>query len=111
MTAATFDALDYFNELKAVGVPEPQAQVHAHAIARLIDEKLATKDDLKKLKLATKEDFRRLEKATKEDIKRLEETTKHDIQSLEERLTYKLTIRFGSMMAAVMTLAVLIKIL
>jgi hypothetical protein len=38
--------------------------------------------------------------------------TKRDLHELEERLTYKLTIRFGSMLiAAVTVLAVLIKIL
>jgi hypothetical protein len=39
-------------------------------------------------------------------------STKRDLHEMEERLTYKLTIRFGSMLiAAVMVLAVLIKIL
>jgi len=38
--------------------------------------------------------------------------TKKDLLELEERLTYKLTIRFGSMLiAAVTVLAILIKIL
>lgn len=79
MSAMIFDTLDYSNKLRAVGVSREQAEVQAHAIADLIDDKLATK---------------------------------HDLIELEERLTYKLTIRLGSMIiAAVSALAILIKIL
>jgi hypothetical protein len=64
MTAITFDTLAYSKKLKAVGVPAEQADVQAEALAEIIDEKLATKRDLKEL---------------------------------EAKLTYKLTIRLGSM--------------
>lgn len=47
----TFDTLAYANKLKAVGVPEKQAEVHAEAIAELIVDHLATKQDLKELEL------------------------------------------------------------
>ena len=67
MTATTFDTLAYSKKLKAVGVPPDQADVQAEELFKLVDEKLATKKDLKEL---------------------------------EERLTYKLTIRLGSMLAA-----------
>jgi hypothetical protein len=82
MTAITFDTLAYSKKLKAVGVPPDQADVQAEAIFELVDEKLATKRDLKEL---------------------------------EQRLTYKLTIRLGSMviassMATVSIIATLIKI-
>ena len=77
MTATTFNPLTYFEELKAAGVPEPQAKVQAKALADIIDEKLATKQDL---------------------------------LVLEERLTYKLTIRLGSMLTgSISILYVLLK--
>jgi len=60
-----FDTLQYVKKLKEAGVPEKQAEVQAEALHEIIDERLATKEDLK---------------------------------LLEERLTYKLTIRFGSML-------------
>lgn len=49
MTAITFDTLAYFDKLKSAGVPEPQAKVQAETLAEIIDEKLATKRDLKEL--------------------------------------------------------------
>lgn len=44
-----FDTLDYCNQLKKAGVSDLQAQVQARAISKLIDEKLATKKDLRSL--------------------------------------------------------------
>jgi hypothetical protein len=49
MTATTFDTLAYSKKLKAVGVHPDQADVQAEALFELIDEKLATKRDLKEL--------------------------------------------------------------
>jgi len=52
-----FDTLKYANKLKNAGVPAEQAEVQAEAMKEqndivqdFIDEKLATKDDLKRLK-------------------------------------------------------------
>ncbi len=75
MTTIVFDSLEYTKKLESVGVPPAQAAVHAEVMMHLIEEKLATKQDL-------------------------------------EMLMYKLTVRFGSMLiAAVTVLAVLMKIL
>ncbi len=49
MSATIFDTLGYFEKLKAVGVPEEQAKVQAGALRELIEDKLATKQDLKEL--------------------------------------------------------------
>jgi hypothetical protein len=46
MATAIFDTLAYAKKLKNAGVPENQAEIHADAIAELIDEQLATKKDL-----------------------------------------------------------------
>lgn len=46
MTATTFDALAYFEKLKAAGVPEEQAKIQATALREVIDERLVTKDFL-----------------------------------------------------------------
>ena len=46
MATAIFDTLAYVKKLKEAGVPENQAEIHAEAIAELIDEQLATKKDL-----------------------------------------------------------------
>ena len=49
MATAIFDTLAYAKKLKEAGVPENQAEIHAEAIAGLIDEQLATKKDLQLL--------------------------------------------------------------
>ena len=63
MTTTTFDTLGYFEKLKAAGVPEAHAKAQVEVIREVIEDKLATKQDLKELE-------------------------------------YRLTIRFGSMIAA-----------
>jgi len=49
MKTAIFDTLAYAKKLKKAGVPEEQAEIHAEALAEIIDEQLATKKDLKEL--------------------------------------------------------------
>ena len=85
-----FDTLEYAKALEAAGFTEQQAEVQAKALARIVDETLATKADLEALKL---------------ELQR-------DIKELEERLTYRLTLRMGTMLvAAVGVIATLNKIL
>jgi hypothetical protein len=81
MSAVTFDTLGYFERLKAAGVPEEQANV----MREVIEDKLATKQDLRELE-------------TRLDNK-------------IEKLEYRLTIRLGGMMAASIALvAALVKL-
>ena len=51
MTTIVFDTHAFVKELVAAGMPEKQAEVLARAQATLIDEQLATKQDLKELEL------------------------------------------------------------
>lgn len=69
-----FDTLAYSKKLKEAGVPDAQAEVHAEAVAELVDERIATKQDLKELEIILKRDVKELE--------------------------LRLTIRLGAMMAA-----------
>ena len=83
MAAIMFDTHAFVKELTGAGMPEPQAEVLARTHATLIDEKLVTKQDLKR-----------------------------ELRELELRLTYNLTIRFGSMMVVgVGVMAALVKLL
>ena len=75
MATLIFDTHAFVKQLTEAGMPEPQAEVLARTHAALIDERLATKDDLQALEL-------RLSNQMKE---------------LESRLRYDLTIRLGSM--------------
>lgn len=49
MTTRVFDTHEFVKRLKAVGMPEEQAEVIAKTQASLIEEHLATKQDLKEL--------------------------------------------------------------
>ena len=81
-----FDTLAYAKKLKAVGFTDEQAEVQAETFAEIIDEKLATKKDLKELETRLKRDMKEME--------------------------MRLTIRLGSMMAAsIAIVAVLVKLL
>ena len=51
MDSIDFDTHAFVKELTGAGMPEPQAEVLARTHAKLIDEKLATKQDLKALEL------------------------------------------------------------
>lgn len=57
MTSITFDTLAYAKKLKAVGVPEAQAEIQAEALAEIIEGRLATKQDLKEFEVALKKDL------------------------------------------------------
>ena len=97
MAAIMFDTHAFVKELTQAGMPEQQAEVLARSQTTLIDEKLATKEDLKKLELATKRDLKELEQAMKRDLKELE---------------LRLTLRLGSMMViAIGVVAALVKLL
>ena len=86
MASIAFDTHAFVKELTSAGMPEAQAEVLAKSQAKLIDEKLATKHDLKEL----------------------EERLRRDMKELE----FRLTIRLGSMMViAVGAVAALVKLL
>ena len=97
MATLTFDTHAFVKELTQAGMPEEQAEVLARSQAMLIDEKLATKQDLKELELRLKRDIQEL---------------KRDMQEMELRLKHDLTVRLGSMMVvAVGVIAALVKLL
>lgn len=90
MATIAFDTHAFVKELTQAGMPEAQAEVLARSQATLIDEKLATKQDLKEL----------------------EERLRRDMKELELRLKHDLTLRLGSMMVvAIGVVAALVKLL
>ena len=108
MATLTFDTHAFVKELTQAGMPEEQAEVLARSQATLIDEKLATKQDLKELELRLKRDIQEL----KRDMKELEMRLTRDMQEMELRLKHDLTVRLGSMMVvAIGVVAALVKLL
>ena len=86
MTTITFDTHSFVKKLKAVGFTEEQAEVFASEQARLIEDKLATKNDLVELEINLRRDMRELE--------------------------YRIIIKLGGLMAAsIAVVAALVKLL
>ena len=83
--AIAFDTLAYAKKLKSVGFTEEQAEVQAEALAKIIDERLATKQDIL---------------ALQREMKEMETSLRRDMKELELRLKHDLTLRLGAMMAA-----------
>ena len=90
MASIAFDTHAFVKELTEAGMPEVQAEVLARSQAKLINEQLATK----------------------QDIVELEGRLRRDMKELELRLKHDLTVRLGSMMViAVGVVAALVKLL
>ena len=67
---ALFDTHAFVKRLTAVGMPEAQAEVLADEQARVIDERLATKDDLKQTELRLEAKITAMGEAVKAEIVR-----------------------------------------
>jgi len=90
MRTLAFDTLEFAKKLKAANFTQDQAEALAEAIAGIVEERLATKQDLKELEI-------RLEARLRE---------------MELRLRHDLTLRLGAMLtAAVAIVAAIVKLL
>lgn len=88
-----FDTHAFVKRLEAAGVPEPQAEVHAEALAELVVSHLATKQDLADMEARIGSRFKELDSRFKE-------------------LELRLTLRLGAMLAAAVAIVVaLVKLL
>ncbi len=72
--AAAFDTLTYAKKLEEAGFTPKQAEVQAFALADIVDERLATKEDIRRLEEVMKANRIAAEK----DIKALRIATEHD---------------------------------
>ena len=124
--AITFDTLAYAKKLKSAGFTEDQAEIQAEALAEVVDERLATKEDtsalqgnIKESEISLRRDMKEMETSLKRDMKESETSLKRDIKELEtslkrdmKELEMRLTIRLGTMMAiSIAIVATLVKLL
>ncbi len=92
-TVIAFDTHSLVKRLKSVGFTEEQSEVFAEEQARIIDERLATKQDIV---------------ALQRDMKALEINLKRDMKELE----YRMIIKLGTLIVvAVGAVAALVKLL
>ena len=90
--AIVFDTLRYAKKMMKVGFTQQQAEAQAEAIAEIVDEKLATKQDLEQVKIELKRDIKEL------DLK---------IETIKNELLIKLG---GMIVGGLGTLVVLMKL-
>ena len=57
MTTTTFDTLGYAKKLEAAGFTRAQAEAQAAALRDVIEDKIATKQDLREMELRLKYDL------------------------------------------------------
>ncbi len=93
MAAIAFDTLAYSKKLKAAGVPEKQAEVQAEAFAEIIEDRLATKQDILLLQ---------------RDIKELELTLRRDIAAVKSEIIKWVAAMLVAQAAIVATLVKLL---
>jgi len=99
-----FDTHAFVKRLTAAGVPEPQAEVHAEALAEIALAQLATKDDLANMEQRQDSRFKELDARLDSRFKEVEAR----MQAMELRIT----LRVGAMLAAAVGVIVaLVKLL
>lgn len=105
-----FDTLAYAKKLKDAGFTDIQAEVQAEGLAQILETNIATKKDIA--------DVHKDIQDVRKDIEQLRTDTGKDIQDVRQDIAqlridtgkdiqemgYKLTIRMGIMLAAVVTL-------
>ena len=110
MSNLAFDTHKFVKDLTKSGMPDKQAEVLADHYARLLDDRLATKNDIALLRQELKGDMELQRRELKGDIgdlrneldilrndmNSLGQDLNYKITNLEERLTNKLTVRILS---------------
>ncbi len=104
---AAFDTLTYARKLEEAGFTPQQAEVQAHALADIVDERLATKEDIRRIEEA----IEALRIATEKDIKQMEKRIDLKLEAMRSSLIIWLggTV-VASMVAGVGLIAALIKL-
>jgi ethanolamine utilization microcompartment shell protein EutS len=86
MNEFLFDTLELKKSLENVGVPARQAEKYIEVMAKIINDKLATKSDLKLSELTLKNDIKAVEVALRNDITAVEAALRNDITAVETAL-------------------------
>ena len=111
MSRFAFDTHTFVKCLTRAGMDEQQAEALVECQVQLINDNLATKQDMEEVK----RDIEALRLATEQSIEALRLETKKDIAALKtdmQKMELRLTLRLGSVIiAAVGVFATLIKLL
>ena len=113
-TAFAFDTLGYAKKLRDAGIPGDQAEAHAEAARDFVMHELVTrydlqgvKDDLQGIKgdlQAVKENLETRIETVRRELQTAIDTTRRELEDSIDRLSLRLTIRMGVMLAAGLTI-------
>jgi hypothetical protein len=81
MANTFFDTHDYIIQLTASGIPTEEAEAHAKALGKAMNNELAKKSDLNALRAETKADLNTLRAETKTDLNTLRTEIKADLNA------------------------------
>ncbi len=101
--AFAFDTLGYAKKLRDAGIPPPQAEAHAEAARDFVMHELVTRYDLQAVKDDLSTVRRELQIAidtTRRELEATIGTTRRELEAAIDRLSLRLTIRMGVMLAA-----------
>jgi hypothetical protein len=90
--AFAFDTLGYAKKLRDAGVASEQAEAHAEAARDFVMHELVTRYDLQ----AVKDSLETVRRELQTSI----DTTRRELEATIDRLSLRLTIRMGVMLAA-----------
>lgn len=99
-TTIPFDTHAFVKKLTASGVPEPQGEVHAQALADLVNDQLATRRDLEEMRIASQHDLAELEARLRHELSQMELRLRSETDKSLREPELRLTLRVGGMVAA-----------
>lgn len=97
MNASKFNALVYANKLEAAGVPPAQAQVHALALAEVLDTQMVTKADLEAVNVGLNARIDAVESRVYARIAASEARMEENLAQFEARMELKFEKQFAEL--------------
>ena len=108
MATLIFDTHAFVKQLTEAGMPEPQAEVLTRTQVALIDERLATKEDLQELEARLTDQNDQPGARLSNRVKEAGDRLVHQMIETESRLKYELTVRSGFMLAVFVGLVIVV---
>ena len=102
MANIAFDTHKFVKDLTNTGMATNQAEVLADHYATLLNDRLATKDDIEQLRNAGKGDIEQLRTEVKGDIEQLRTEVKNDIKQLRTEVKKDIELLRKDMMVAIL---------
>lgn len=100
-----FDALGYSHKLEEAGFTKKQAEESVRLLMEILNENLATKNDLKELRTELKNEIKEVKTSLQNEMNMRFFETNTKINSLESKLIYKLGALMFLVQGAFVTLA------